>query len=97
MRVTFFVLASLAALLVPLSATAVDTANCEVHTDPGAVPVGSFYVKGVGSYWQESNEVPGLQIRQSGCDGRSAIPRDTCIFWSDALLSPDPCSPLNQL
>jgi len=60
-------------------------ANCQVTTSSTAVPVGEIYVQGAGSYWRESNELPGLQQRASGCSDGTSIPSDRCIYFETPL------------
>lgn len=82
---TYLCASLLAAISFPV-AFAGEGASCFYETDPNAIPVGNFYVQGLGSYWEESNGIPGLQDTPGGCNDGTTIPRDSCIVYETAVL-----------
>lgn len=70
--------------------------TCNVSTSATAIPVGPLYVQGIGSYWEETNGLAGLQMKIGGCNNGTTIPADQCILLTDGLPASVDC-PLNAL
>jgi hypothetical protein len=63
--------------------------GCADNTVANAMPIDRYYMVGTASqFWEETNDVAGLQRTQISCPGPD-IPADTCIAHSEnnALLA----------
>lgn len=55
--------------------------GCNVRTQVSTALPSGYYVVPVRNFeiWKESNDLPGLQIGSTLCDGGFRVPEDTCI------------------
>ena len=83
-------LAAMAVMALPVGG-ATDPGQCLIETTP-ALALKGYYVRGtLYEVWQETNGIPGLQLRQSACIGGGFLAPDACVLSTDAA-NAAPCS-----